>query len=126
MAIGEKDRVAGVEPCQSLAKEYAAAGGDVTVKLYPSAPSGFDGHPLVLQVYDDPVMETFLSCKVIVERDGRSTYLGRTFAENDTRTLIAEMRKSCIKKGGSGWTNLTQKANVTLDLIEFLDSNFRF
>jgi hypothetical protein len=39
---------------------------------------------------------------------------------------MEEMRKSCIKRGGSGWTNLTQKANVTLDLIEFLDSNFRF
>jgi dienelactone hydrolase len=126
MAIGEKDRIAGVEPCQKLAKEYAAAGGNVTVKLYPSAPSGFDGHPLVLQSFDDPMMETFADCNVLVERDGGSTYLGKTFAENDTRSLIAEMRKSCIKKGGSGWTNPTQKANVTLDLIEFLDSNFRF
>jgi hypothetical protein len=38
---------------------------------------------------------------------------------------MEEMRKSCVKRGGSGWTNLTQKANVTLDLIEFLDSDFR-
>ena len=45
MAIGEKDRVSGVEPCRSLAEKYVAAGGNVTVKLYPGAPSGFDGHP---------------------------------------------------------------------------------
>jgi dienelactone hydrolase len=125
MAIGEKDRIAGVEPCQNLAKEYAAAGGNVTVKLYPGAPSGFDGHPGVVQVFHDPLMETFVDCNVLVERDGRSTYFGKTFAESDTSALIAEMRKSCIKRGGSGWTNVTQKANVTLDLIEFLDLNFR-
>jgi hypothetical protein len=34
------------------------------------------------------------------------------------------MRKSCIKIGASGYTNVTQKANVTLDLIDFLDANF--
>ena len=71
-------------------------------------------------------METFVDCTVLVEPDGRSSYVGKTFAESDTKGLIEEMRKSCIKRGGSGWTNLTQKANVTLDLIEFLDSNFRF
>ena len=125
MAIGEKDTIAGVEPCQKLAKEYAAAGGNVTVKLYPGATSGFDGHPAVLAMYHDPLMETFADCNVLVEPDGRSRYVGKTFAESDTRGLIAEMRKSCIKRGGSGWTNLTQKANVTLDLIEFLDLNFR-
>lgn len=126
MAIGEKDRIAGVEPCRILAKEYAAAGGEVTVKLYPGASSGFDGHPYVVQSFTDALMETFVDCNVPVERDGRSSYLGKTFAESDTGGLMAEMRKSCIKKGGSGWTNLTQKANLTLDLIDFLDSNFRF
>jgi hypothetical protein len=27
-------------------------------------------------------------------------------------------------RGGVGYTNLTQKANVTLDLTDFLESNF--
>ena len=125
MAIGEKDQISGVEPCRSLAEKYVAAGGNVTVKLYPGAPSGFDGHPAVVKLYHDPSMETFVNCTVLVEPDGRSTYVGKTFAESDTKGLIEEMRKSCIKRGGSGWTNLTQKANVTLDLIEFLDLNFR-
>ena len=126
MAIAEKDRISGVEPCRNLAKEYVAAGGNATVKLYPGAQSGFDGHPAVVRLFRDPMMETLVDCTVLVEPDGRSTYVGKTFAESDTKGLIEEMRKSCIKRGGSGWTNLTQKANVTLDLIEFLDSNFRF
>jgi dienelactone hydrolase len=124
MAIGENDRISGVEPCRSLAEKYAAAGGKVTVKLYPGAPSGFDGHPAVMKLYQDPLSETFVDCTVLVESDGRSTYVGKTFAETDTKGLIEEMRKSCIKRGGPGWTNPTQKANVTIDLIEFLDSNF--
>ena len=87
MAIGEKDQISGVEPCQNLAKEYAAAGGNVTVKLYPGAPSGFDGHPAVVQLFHDPVMETFVDCNVLVEPDGRSTYVGKTFAESDTKGI---------------------------------------
>jgi len=125
MAIGEHDRISGVEACRRLAETYVSAGGNATVKLYPGAQSGFDGHPAVVRLYQDPSMETFVDCTVLVEPDGRSTYVGKTFAESDTKGLIDEMRKSCIKRGGSGWTNLTQKANVTLDLIEFLDLNFR-
>jgi dienelactone hydrolase len=126
MAIGEKDAVAGMASCQNLAKDYAAAGGDVTVKVYPGASSGFEGHPLLRLIYHDPSMETFADCNVLVERDGRSSYSGKSFAEGDTQGLHAEMRKSCVKRGASGWTNTTQKANLTLDLIEFLDSKFRF
>jgi dienelactone hydrolase len=125
MAIGQIDQIAGLEPCQNLAEEYVAAGGNVTVKVYRGAPSGFDGHPAFVKLYQDPLMETFADCTVLVEPDGRSTYVGKTFAERDTKGLIEEMRKSCVKRGGIGWTNLTQKANVTIDLIEFLDSNFR-
>jgi dienelactone hydrolase len=126
MAIGEKDQISGVEPCRSLAEKYVAAGGHVTVKLYAGAPRGFDGHPDIVKLYHDPTMETFVDCTVLVEPDGRSSYVGKTFAESDTKGLMEEMRKSCIRRGGSGWTNLTQKANLTLDLIEFLDLNFRF
>jgi dienelactone hydrolase len=125
MAIGERDQISGVEPCRKLAAEYVAAGGNVTVKLYPGAPSGFDGYPGIVKLYRDPLMETFADCTVPVELDGRSAYAGKTFAESDTKGLMEEMRKSCVKRGGQGWTVPTQKANVTLDLIEFLDSNFR-
>lgn len=125
MALAEKDEINGVQPCQRLASEYAAAGGQVVVKIYSGASNGFDGHPAIVRMVRDPLVETFVNCYVSVEPDGRSTYNGKTFAENDSGSLIMEMRKSCIKHGGSGWTNVTRKANVTLDLIEFLDANFR-
>jgi len=125
IAIGGKDDVAGVQPCKDFANEFANAGGRIDVKVYPDASSGFDGHPGVLNVVRDPFMETFVNCSVAVEPDGRSSYNGKLFAESDTAALIGEMRKSCIRRGGSGWTNLTQKAAVTFDLIEFLDANFR-
>lgn len=125
IAIGAKDDVAGVQPCKDFANEFANAGGHIDVKVYPGASSGFDGHPDVLGVARDPFMETFVNCSVAVEPDGRSSYNGKIFAESDTAALIGEMRRSCIKRGGSGWTNLTQKAAVTFDLIEFLDANFR-
>ncbi|SDC24104.1 Dienelactone hydrolase [Variovorax sp. CF079] len=125
MAIGDKDQVAGVKPCQDLANEYAAAGGKSTVKVYPGATSGFDGDPVNRTMYRYARTETFVNCNVVVEPDGRSIYGGKTFAETDSRALFVEMRKSCIKNGVSGYTNVTQKANVTLDLIDFLDANFR-
>lgn len=125
LAIADKDDIAGVKACQSLASEYAAVGGKVTVKMYSGASNGFDGHPVNVRMLRDPVSETFADCNVLVEADGRSAYGGKIFAEGDSGALIEEMRKSCIKHGASGWTNLTRKANVTLDLIEFLDANFR-
>jgi len=125
IAIGGKDDVAGVQPCKDFANEFANAGGHIDVKVYPDSSSGFDGHPDVLGVIRDPFMESFVNCSVAVEADGRSAYGGKTFAESDTAALIGEMRKSCIRRGGSGWTNLTQKAALTFDLIEFLDANFR-
>ncbi|MGJ7511599.1 dienelactone hydrolase family protein [Variovorax sp. GT1P44] len=125
MALAEKDDITGVQPCQRLANEYTAAGGQIVVKVYSDASNGFDGHPAIVRMIHDPVVETFVNCYVSVEPDGRSTYNGKTFAENDSGSLILEMRKTCIRHGGSGWTNVTRKANVTLDLIEFLDANFR-
>ncbi|HSV58437.1 MAG TPA: winged helix-turn-helix domain-containing protein [Variovorax sp.] len=124
MAVAEKDDM-GVLPCQKLANEYAAVGGKVTVKFYPRASNGFDGHPGAVWMTRDSVIETFAACIVRVEADGRFSYNDKTFAESDSSALFVEMRKACIRRGGNGWTNLTQKANVTLDVIDFLDANFR-
>jgi dienelactone hydrolase len=125
VAVGEKDEVAGVQPCKDFAKEFAAAGGRIETKVYPGAANSFDGNPGNLRMFRDPFVQSFADCRVSVEPDGRSTYNGKAFAESDTTGLAAEMRKSCIKRGGFSWTNLTQKATVTLDVIEFLDLNFR-
>ena len=125
MAIGEKDDVMGVTPCENLAKEFTAAGGKVTTKVYAGASNAFDGHPGMLIMTRDSVVETFARCNVLVEADGRWVYEDKTFAESDSSALFAEMRKSCMRRGATVWTSLTQKATVTLDLIEFLDANFR-
>jgi dienelactone hydrolase len=125
IAIGGKDDRVGVQPCKDLASEFAAAGGHVDVKVYPGAGDDFDGHPRNLNMTRDPFSETYVNCNVLVESDGRMTYIGKTFSESDFAALFAEMRKSCIGRGNFSWTNLTQKATVTFDLIDFLDANFR-
>lgn len=125
MALAEKDEVVGVQSCKDLSKEFARAGGRADVKVYQDAANGFDGNPVNVRMSRNPFLETFVDCRVSVEPDGRSTYNDKSFAESDTAGLVAEMRKSCIKRGAFGWTNLTQKATVTFDLIEFLDENFR-
>ena len=124
IATAEKDAIVGQAGCRDWVKEYAAAGGKVTTKSYPRTASGFDGDPRDIAIYRDPSIETFGDCRVDVEADGRAQYDGKSFAESQFAALITQMRKSCIGRGGGGYTNLTQKANVTLDLIEFLDSNF--
>ena len=123
IAIGEKDQVAGVTPCQDLAREYAAAGGKSITKVYLGATNGFDGDPTNRIMARNTLIETFGNCDVVVEPDGRFVYGGKTFAGTDSSSLFVEMRKSCSSVGASGYTNVTQKANVTLDLIDFLDAN---
>ncbi|MEJ8823561.1 dienelactone hydrolase family protein [Variovorax humicola] len=125
IAIGGKDEVTGVKPCQTLASEYAAAGGSNQVKVYSGATTGFDGDPKDRIMFRNANIESLANCNVVVEPDGRFNYDGKTFAETDPAPLFTEMRKSCIKYGASIYTNVTQKANVTLDLIDFLDANFR-
>jgi len=125
IAIGDKDDITGVKPCEALASEYTAAGGSSQVKVYSGATTAFDGDPKDRIMFRNTNMESLANCNVVVEPDGRFNYGGKTFAETDPAALFPEMRKSCIKNGASIYTNVTQKANVTLDLIDFLDANFR-
>ena len=124
IATGEKDTIVGQIGCRDWIKEYASAGGKVVTKAYPGAASGFDGSPIDTRMYRDLNVETFVNCRVDVEPDGSSVYDGKSFSESQFAALVAQMRKSCMGRGGSGYTNLTQKVNVTLDLTDFLDSNF--
>ncbi|MBS0452631.1 MAG: dienelactone hydrolase family protein [Proteobacteria bacterium] len=125
MALAQKDDIAGVAPCQALATDYIAAGGAATYKTYANASNSFDGNPVVVRMVREPFIESFGRCEVAVEPDGLAVYDARHFAPNEFGALVAQMRKSCIQRGGTVWTNLTRKANLTLDLIEFLDASFR-
>ncbi|MBS0452482.1 MAG: hypothetical protein JSS14_14325 [Proteobacteria bacterium] len=57
------------------------------------------------------------------ESDGRATIDGNSFTNAEFAALISQMRKSCMSRGAFDYTNLTQKANLTLDVIDFLDTN---
>jgi hypothetical protein len=122
--MGDKDDIVGQAGCNEWVREYSSAGGKVISKIYRGAASGFDGDALDIRMYRSPVIETFVDCRVVVESDGNSVYDGKRFAQSQFAALVDQMRKSCMGRGGFGYTNLTQKANVTLDLIDFLDSNF--
>jgi len=123
MVLAEKDEWVGVKSCQDLATAYAAAGGKVTSKVYPNTAHGFDGDPANTRLFRVSDAETFVDCVALVEPDGTLGYGGKKFAATDSSGLLDEMRKSCVKKGGSVWTNLGQKEAATKDAIEFLDAN---
>jgi dienelactone hydrolase len=120
MALGEKDDWSGVKNCQILADDYSRAGGKITVKVYPNATHGWDGNPAATGLFRLPFVENYMDCMVYLEEGGHVLHDGRQYGPNDT-ALIAELRKTCVKKGATLWTNLTQKAAGTQDAIAFLD-----
>lgn len=123
MALGDKDDYTGVEPCQEVAAALRNAGGKVSVKIYPGAAHGFDGHPARTGMIDLPTVENFMNCVLHLEEDGQYSYQGKRYAENDPE-LTKEMRRTCVRKGASVWTNLRQKEAATRDVIHFLDNSF--
>jgi hypothetical protein len=61
-----------------------------------------------------------MDCTVLVDPDGRYAFGGRHFVEAEYESLLGEMRKSCMKKGASSWTNTAQKDAATRDVLVFL------
>jgi dienelactone hydrolase len=120
MALGEDDNWSGVKPCQDLAGDYSRAGGKITVKIYPSAAHGWDGDPARTGSVYLPGVENYSRCMLYLEEGGYVVYEGKQYGPNDA-ALIVELRKSCVKRGASVWTNLGQKAAATADAIAFLD-----
>jgi dienelactone hydrolase len=120
MALGEKDDWSGVKPCQVLADDFARAGGKITVKVYPGATHGWDGNPAATGMIYLRDAENYSECMVYLEEDGQVVHEGKRYGPNDA-ALIAELRKSCVKKGARLWTNPDQKAAGTQDAIAFLD-----
>ncbi|MEJ8847592.1 dienelactone hydrolase family protein [Variovorax rhizosphaerae] len=122
MALGEKDDYTGVKPCQALAADFAGAGGKIDVKVYPGASHAFDGNPAHTRLHRESMAENFMDCVVLLEPDGRQSYDGKTYASTDP-SLLDALRKTCVKKGASLWSNPGQRDVATRDLIEFLDAN---
>lgn len=124
MLLGEKDDYTGVKPCQTLASEFQAAGGKITVKIYPDATHGWDGHPARTALFRLPGAEVAIDCEVFYETDGRYGYGGKAYTEAEYGEMLNALRATCMKHGARMWTNLTQKQAATGDLIELLDKTF--
>jgi dienelactone hydrolase len=125
MALGEKDDYTGVKPCKLIADDYARAGGKVKVTVYPGATHGFDGSPENVRAYRAPTVENYIDCIADVEPDGVRVLNGKRFAPQEDAALTAEAKKTCMKKGATMWTNLSQKAQATADVISFLNEAIR-
>lgn len=124
VVLAEKDDWVGVKSCRELADAYAAAGGEVVIRTYADATHGFDGDPANTRLYRLSDAETFVDCVAFLEPDGTLGYGGRTFDAGDTAGVLGEMRKDCVRRGGTVWTHLKQKEAVTRDVVEFLDAHF--
>lgn len=122
MALGEKDDYTGVKPCLDLADDYRAAGGKISVKVYPDAAHGFDGNLANNRMFYIGLAENYMACTAYVEEDGQITYAGKKYASNEDTSIISDMRKTCVKKGASVWTNPRQKESATRDVIDFLNN----
>ncbi len=96
------------------------AGGNATLKVYPGAGHAFDGDPDLTRLTRLRRAENFSACRVLLEPDGRLEYRGTHYAAGD-RALMADMRRSCMTRGATVWTNPAQKAAATRDAIDFLD-----
>ena len=123
MALGEKDDYTGIKPCQDIADDFSKAGGKISVKIYPGASHLFDGNPANTAMFYLRFVENYMDCIVYLEEDGHGTYAGKRYAPTDS-SIIADMRKSCVRKGASVWTNTRQKEVATRDVIDFLNNAF--
>ena len=66
-------------------------------------------------------VENYMDCSVVVEPDGRYSTDGKHFSEANYAEMLGELKKSCMKKGASFWTNMAQKDAATRDVLTFLD-----
>lgn len=124
MALGDMDDWTGVKPCQQLAAKFQSAGGRITVKIYPDSAHGFDGDPANLTMVRLSTVENYLACIVDVEPDGTQMYGGKRFAYGDP-AILSELKRTCVRKGASTWTNPRQKQVATQDVLDFLDIELR-
>lgn len=124
MALGEKDDYTGIKPCQDIADNFKNAGGKISVKIYPDATHAFDGNPAKTGMMNLRSVENYMDCIVFVEEDGQTTFAGKKYALDDYSSIVADMRKTCMKRGATIWTNMREKEIATRDVIDFLNNSF--
>lgn len=125
MALGERDDYTGVKPCQQMAQGFSDAGGQVTVKIYEDATHAFDGNPANTGMIRLHFVENYMDCVVTVNEKGRAVYVGKEFELENPVEIFSELKRTCVKKGATIWTNPRQKQAATRDAIQFLDSRLK-
>lgn len=112
MALGKKDDYTGIKLCQEIADDFSKAGGKLSGKIYPGAAHGFDGNPANTGMITLRFAENFLDCTLFADEDGQFTFEGIRYVPNKP-SIIERIRKSCVRKGASIWTNQRQKEAAT-------------
>ena len=120
VALGAEDDYVGNQPCIELVQASRRAGGEASVKTYSGAAHAFDGHPDLTTMTHLRRAENYRNCSVVLDDDGRLDYRGTKYAAGDA-ALTVELRRTCMTRGATVWTNPAQKAAATRDALDFLD-----
>ncbi len=116
--LGAKDDYSGVEPCVQWGDRFRAAGGKVEFKTYPDAHHSFDGDPSRFPPVYVGRAENFSRCLVLMEGDGRWSYRDKFYV--DQLDTYPDLKRTCVRFGGTVGTNLKAKASATEDAKVFL------
>ena len=117
MLIGGADTYAGVAPCTEWGDKLKAAGGNVTVKVYPGAEHGFDGE----RPYNIAKGENWSRCVFDEQPDGSWKDRASGATTNDAQGRRIELGfktalANCMTRGVSGGPNVAAKSAAMEDL----------
>ncbi len=94
------------------------------MKIYPNSTHGFDGNPKFTSSYRVPTVENYINCVAEVDPDGSMTYAGKRYPQGEDMAVARDFKATCMKKGATFWTNLSQKQRATEDVTTFLHEAF--
>jgi dienelactone hydrolase len=126
MLLGADDRYVGLDSCREFGKRFAAAGGNLTLKVYPGAQHGWDtpgsthwteaaGQNSSKCIYDEVAPGTW------VERGSQIK-----IAENNRPTATAKKATAhCMTLGVSGGYNAQVRAQSMQDVRGFVREAFK-
>ena len=125
MLSGEQDHYAGTESCKEYARRFAAAGGNVTLKIFPGAEHDWDvpgrthwsiaaGENGSKCIYDEVSPGTW------IERRSKLAIVENNRPARDRKKAMA----SCVTFGVSGGYNRDVRAQSMSDIRGFVRSAF--
>ena len=126
MLLGERDHYAGTESCREFGEKYAAAGGNLTLTVYPGAQHDWDvpgtthwsdaaGQNISKCVYDEISPDTWVErgSKIIVSQNGKPT------------ASLRKAQAKCKTPGVSGGYSPEARAQSMQAIRGFLSAAFK-